>query len=57
MEEAELVQARFKEFMPYFFGSPDYEMTSMTELFGSLEESTLPKENLMKIVSFFVEKN
>ena len=56
-DEAALIEARFKEFMPYFFGSPGYEMTSMEEICGSLEKSTLPLENLMKIIAFFIEKN
>jgi nucleoside-diphosphate-sugar epimerase len=53
--EAGLVEARFKEFMPYFFGSPGYEMTSMKEALGTLENSTLPMESLEKIISFFIE--
>ena len=51
-EEAELVKARFSEFMPYFFGSPSYELKSMEDLFGDLSESTLPMENLIKLVTF-----
>jgi len=54
-EEAALIEARFKEFMPYFFGSPDYELSSMKELFGDLEKSTLPHECLVEIVNFFIK--
>jgi len=49
-------QTRFQEFMPYFFGSPTFELDGIRRVMGDLGASRLPFDALVRVARYFIER-
>ena len=53
-EEEEATQTRFQEFMPYFFGSPSFQITGMERVMGDIKRSRLDDTALLRVAQFYM---
>ena len=55
-DEEQATQTRFQEFMPYFFGSPSFQLQGMERVMGDIKRSRLDNGALLRVAQFYMDQ-